>query len=150
MSLHSITSSISQTGLLPQVNFGGSPKKKANAADTAGSDASSIGQIPVGTGQNLLANALQALQHAVGAQAGAPAATATGVSGTTNSGASRYQGSLVSSLQTLIQQQSGGAGTQATASTSQLTSFLDGLLQKLQSNGSQAPSLLGAHVNANV
>jgi len=262
MSLHSITSSISQTGLLPQVNFGGSPKKKSNAADTAGSDASSIGQIPVGTGQNLLANALQALQHAVGAQAGAPAATATGmsgtsgasavsaatsaqasvsgatasssagatsplatdlqgflhslfsalrqdstsvassattastaangVSGTTNSGASQYQGSLVSSLQTLIQQLSGGGtGTQATAnlsnsfsslvhglsastaaagtgaavggasataaggggataSTSQLTSFLDGLLQKIQSNGSQAPSLLGAHVNANV
>ena len=274
MSLHAITSSISQTGLLPQVNFGGSPKKKSNAADAAGSDASSIGQIPVGTGQNLLANALQALEQAVGAQAGATAATATGVAGTsgtggtsavaaatsaqasvsgatagsgaattsplatdlqgflhslfsalrqdstsaassattastasgttatagttaaavaatTSSGASQYQGSLVSSLQTLIHQLSGGGtGTQATAnlsnsfnslahglsastaasgtgaavggaaatagggaataSTSQLTSFLNGLLQKIQSNGSQAPSLLGAHVNANV
>jgi hypothetical protein len=116
MSLHAITSSIAQTGLLPQVNFGGSPKKKSNAADAAGSDASSIGQIPVGTGQNLLANALHALEQAVGAQS---AATAAG----------------------------GGA---ATASTAQLTACLNGLLQKIQSNGAQAPSLLGAHVNATV
>jgi len=275
MSLHGITSSISQTGLLPQVAFGGSAKKKSSNANAADSDASSIGQIPVGTGQNLLANALQALEQAISAQTGTATPTASGTTGATGSGstsavsaasaqastqasaasdtsgpstaasggtagasskvalelqgflhslfsalrqdspssaasattaspasatsaaatasattsssagAGQYQGSLVSSLQTLIQQLGGSgsntpaatnlsksfaglvqgssastAGTGAatasggtaasTAATAQLTNFLNGLLQKIQANGSQAPTLLGSHVNANV
>lgn len=275
MSLHAIGTSIASTGILPQVTFGGSGHKKSGETNPGASGSSTIGQIPVGTGQNLLESALQSLEQAIGAQNGASAAstasTASGTAGTsavgaataastatsaqsgasvtsasttiagatpavalnlqgflhslfsalradgagadssttaaaatatgntasgtsatgssaTGSSASQYQGSLVSSLQTLIQQLSGGApsspatanlsssfnslvqglsantavagtGSAAktatsssgtTASTAQLTNFLNGLLQKIQGNGSQAPSLLGSHVNANV
>jgi hypothetical protein len=270
MSLHAIGTSIASTGILPQVTFGGSGHKKSGETNPGASGSSTIGQIPVGTGQNLLESALQSLEQAIGAQNGAStastASTASGTAGTsavgaataastatsaqsgasvtsasttiagatpavalnlqgflhslfsalradgagadssttaaavtatgntasgtsaTGSSASQYQGSLVSSLQTLIQQLSGGApsspatanlsssfnslvqglsantavagtGSAAktatsssgtTASTAQLTNFLNGLLQKIQGNGSQAPSLLGSHVNANV
>jgi hypothetical protein len=109
---------------------------------------------------------------AASAAAGSSAATPTGSAG-------QYEGSLVSSLQTLIQQvgssgatnattanltaafnnltqgtnaaaTSGAAATNGTTSTASLQSFLSNLLQTVQSNGGHSLSALGNNVNANV
>jgi hypothetical protein len=92
-----------------------------------------------------------------------------------STGAGQYQGSLVSSLQTLIQQvgstgstnpaianldasfnnlvqgaSGSNASTTPSSSNAALQSFLNNLLQNLQDNGLQAPKLTGSSVNANV
>jgi hypothetical protein len=54
------------------VNFQSSGHKKGLAGDAI-SGAGSIGQLPVGAGQNLFSNVLQSLQQAVSAQASAAA-----------------------------------------------------------------------------
>jgi hypothetical protein len=122
-----------------------------------------------------------------GASAASPAATATaGSSAIAATPAGSYQGGLVSSLQSLIQQlgangtanaatsnlnasfnrlatdlQASGAGiagagiaapNSATSPTSSaaLQTFLNGLLQNLQSNGVHSLNAVGTNVNANV
>ena len=75
------------------VNFSNSGRKKGLAGDALSGSGSTIGQLPVGAGQNLLSGALQSLQQAVNAQAsvasastGTAGATATsGVTGTAGS-----------------------------------------------------------------
>jgi hypothetical protein len=110
---------------------------------------------------------------AAGAAATTSAATTTA---STATGTASYQGNIVSSVQALIGQLSGGgaanaattqlqtafnrlsqdvsaaAGTgTATASTgANLQQFLTSFLQDLQSAGSATPSLVGANVNAKV
>jgi hypothetical protein len=99
------------------------------------------------------------------------AAQSTG-SASAAGGAGQYQGSLASSLQTLIQQvgsggattpaisnlessfnsltQGVGGGTTSASSTASLQSVLGNMLQNLQSSGSQMPNLSGSRVNARV
>ncbi len=67
MSLLGITSAASQSAALQRVDFLGHSRKKPQLGDSAG-NAGAIGQIPAGAGQNLLSNALQALEQAIGAQ----------------------------------------------------------------------------------
>jgi hypothetical protein len=96
MSLHSIGNSISQSLLQPQVAFGSPARKKTGETNAAAPDAGTIGRIPVGTGNNLLANPLQALEQAVAAQKSAAASSAAGAPAT---GATRAGSSLNALLQ---------------------------------------------------
>jgi hypothetical protein len=104
--------------------------------------------------------------------AGTTAAAPSTGSASAAGGAGQYQGSLASSLQTLIQQvgatgattpaisnlessfnslmQGVGGGTASTASTASLQSVLSNMLQNLQTNGLQMPNLSGSRVNARV
>lgn len=67
MSLLGISSAASQSGALQRVDFLGHSRKKPTLGDSA-NNAGAIGQIPAGAGQNLLSNALQALEQAIGTQ----------------------------------------------------------------------------------
>src|SRR5271166_6337929 len=83
MSLLGISSAASHSAALPQVNFLGHARRKPSPGDIEG-NVGGIGQIPTGAGQNLLSNALQALEQAIGSQAAkatSNAVTATGTSG---------------------------------------------------------------------
>jgi len=145
MSLLGITSAASASAAQP-VNFLGHARKKPSLGDSA-SNAGGIGQIPAGAGQNLLSNALQALEQAIGSQsasaipgagtttpavgaattagassgATAAAASATGATGTTNV-KQELQGFLHSLFQALKQQGLGGGAGAATASTAATSS----------------------------
>jgi hypothetical protein len=112
----------------------------------------------------------QALR-AEGSSGATPTATGTQAS-VTQAGSTQYQGGIVSSLQTLIQQVSAGGtqtpatasltatfnqlaqdlggGSATTASSASLQNFLNGFLQNLQNSGHVAPNLVGANVNAQV
>jgi hypothetical protein len=67
MSLLGISSAASQSAAIQRVDFLGHSRKKTSLGDSA-SNAGAIGQIPAGAGQNLLSNALQALEQAIGSQ----------------------------------------------------------------------------------
>jgi hypothetical protein len=170
---------------------GGAPKTNAVSASSVGQ----VGQLPVGVGQGLLGGLVQSLQQtaaargatagsAVGAAAASPviaqdlhsfthalfqALNSCGATATAPAaGGGPYQASLVSSLQSLIQQVSaGGAQSPAvaglTASFHQLTqdlgaggtqaslqTFLSGYLHTVQGGGHVMPNLVGANVNAQV
>jgi hypothetical protein len=131
--------------------------------------------------QGFLHSLFQALKaDGLGASAGATASAvagavpATGIGAGAASGAGRYDGSLVSSLQTLIHQvNSNGPATAATSNLSasfntliqgahgsaavadaggsaSLQNFLGNLLQSVQSSGIHSFSGMGANVNAKV
>jgi hypothetical protein len=135
--------------------------------------------------QGFLHSLFQALKaEGLGASAGATASStasavagavpATGIGAGAASGAGRYDGSLVSSLQTLIHQvNSNGPATAATSNLSasfntliqgahgsaavadaggsaSLQNFLGNLLQSVQSSGIHSFSGMGANVNAKV
>jgi hypothetical protein len=135
--------------------------------------------------QGFLHSLFQALKaDGLGASAGATASStasavagavpATGIGAGAASGAGRYDGSLVSSLQTLIHQvNSNGPATAATSNLSasfntliqgahgsaavadaggsaSLQNFLGNLLQSVQSSGIHSFSGMGANVNAKV
>ncbi len=148
--LHSLFAALKQDGLSSAASSG--------STATAGVGASSAA----------------AAASATTAASATSATTATSATGT----AGQYQGSLISSLQTLIQQLGGtqaqagsgatgqltdsfskltgalgtsgtsGASTTTTASAAQLKTFLSDFLQKLQSGGGQLQGMLGSHVNA--
>lgn len=67
MSLLGISSAASQSAALQHVDFLGHSHKKPALGDNS-SNAGAIGQIPMGAGQNLLSNALQALEQAIATQ----------------------------------------------------------------------------------
>jgi hypothetical protein len=147
--LHSLFAALKQDGL-----SSATPSSSTAAATTG---ASAAGATPA---------------SATTAASATSATTATSATGS----AGQYQGSLVSSLQTLIQQLGGtqagqagssttgqltdsfskltaaagasGASTTTTASAAQLKTFLSDFLQKLQSGGGQLQGILGSHVNA--
>jgi len=151
--LHALFAALKQDGL-------GSASSGSAATATAGGSA---------TAAAAGASATSATSATSAVAAGTGAATAAGSIG-------QYQGSLVSSLQTLIQQlggtqagaqagtgataqltssfskltaAAGGTGTPAT-STAQLKNFLSDFLQNVQSGGGgQLQGLVGSHVNAN-
>jgi hypothetical protein len=134
--------------------------------------------------QSFLHSLLQALKaDGLGGSSGATASaagvgTGAAVGAGATSGTVRYDGSLVSSLQTLIHQVdsngpataatsnlstsfnkliqsgSGGAGVadagSGTASQASLQNFLSNLLQNVQSSGVHSISAMGANVNAKV
>src|ERR1035438_3366691 len=127
MSLLGISSPASQSAALQQVNFLGRSHRKPSPGDSEGS-VGSIGQIPTGAGQNLLSNALQALEQAVGSQAASATSAAGMATGATNA---------VTAMGTT------GAST-ATSTTSPLASanvkqglqaFLHSLFQTLKQDG---------------
>jgi len=159
------------------------------AASTTGAGAATapIAESPT-VAQDLSAfmhSLFQALQPG-GSAAGAGTTAAAPSTGSASAagGVGQYQGSLASSLQTLIQQvgstgatapaisnlessfnslmQGVGGGTAPTASTAaaggatsasstaSLQSFLNNMLQNLQTNGLQMPNLSGSRVNARV
>jgi hypothetical protein len=53
----------SQAQQLQTVNFDTHSRKKTNAAGQPDSGAGAIGQLPVGAGQNLFSNAMQAIEQ---------------------------------------------------------------------------------------
>jgi hypothetical protein len=133
---------------------------------------------PAGPATPATATATASVAATLGTTGTAAAAGASATATSATGSVGQYQGSLVSALQTLIQQIGGnsagtGAGSGATrqltdsfskltaaaggsgssttiaASTTQLKNFLSNLLQNLQSGGGQLSGLVGTHVNAN-
>jgi hypothetical protein len=150
----------------------------AAAGTTSAGAAQSVQSFLHALFQALKADGLGPAGTSSAATAAGSAAASTGSAGATESGAGRYAGSLVSSLETLIQQVGGTGATSATAanlsasfnnlianvggttaasgngtsptSTASLQSFLSGLLQDARNGGGPSRSSLGATVNANV
>src|SRR5208282_2003932 len=83
MSLLGISSPASHSAALQQVNFLGRSHRKPSPGDSEG-NVGGIGQLPTGAGQNLLSNALQALEQAVGTQAASATSAAGIATGATN------------------------------------------------------------------
>jgi hypothetical protein len=153
----------------------GSQATGTTAASTTGAGAAPITESPT-VAQDLsgfMHSLFQVLQPGASAGgAGSTAAAPSTGSASAAGGAGQYQGSLASSLQTLIQQvgstgattpaisnlessfnslmQGVGGGTASTASTASLKSVLNNMLQNLQTNGLQIPNLSGSRVNARV
>ncbi len=147
-----------------------------NSAVNAGTGAASSAGNTATAANGFLHSLFQVLkQDGLGSGTGAQASSSGAVppSGTASSPAGQYQGSLVSSLQTLIQQvgsgsasnpeianletsfnnlTQGSSGNAAAGANSNagLQSFLNSLLQNLQASGLQAPKLTGSNVNTNV
>src|ERR1700690_4481591 len=139
MSLLGISSAASQSVALQRVDFLGHSRKKPTLGDSA-NNAGAIGQIPAGAGQNLLSNALQALEQAIGTQSasaipgaavsptsagaltsvGASAGATASASAATTLDPSNVKQDLHAFLHSLFQalkQQGLGGGAGATAST---------------------------------
>jgi hypothetical protein len=119
MSLLGISAHASQSAALQPVNFLGHARKKASPGDIETS-AGSIGQIPAGAGQNLLSNALQSLQQAIGAQS-TGAISATG--GASSAGSATAASNAVA------------PAPGATNVQQQLSTFLHSLFQTLRQDG---------------
>src|SRR5271165_1904444 len=115
MSLLGISTHAAQSAALQPVNFLGHSRRKPSVGDSA-SGAGGIGQIPAGVGQNLLSNALQSLEQAIGSQS-ASAIPATG-------GASSAVGAV-----------SAAGATAASGVKQQLQTFLHSLFQTLRADG---------------
>ncbi len=121
MSLLGISTHASQSAALQPVNFLGHNRKKVSPGDIQ-SSAGSIGQIPAGAGQNLLSNALQSLQQAIGTQS-AGAITAAG--GATSAGSATSAGAAVPAA----------PAPAASDVKQQLSTFLHSLFQTLRQDG---------------
>jgi hypothetical protein len=141
----------------------------AGTATSAAATASPVAAAAAPAANGFLHSLFQVLQDNHGSSADTQASA-------TPSAAGQYQGSLVSSLQSLIQQvgstdstnpsvanleasfnnlAQGTSGNDASAasnsnSNAALQSFLNSLLHNLQANGLQAPKMTGSNVDANV
>jgi hypothetical protein len=123
MSSSAIASSMASTLQTPQFS-GHGRRKSTQSQSVAESTGSTIGQLPVGTGQGLLSNMIQSLEQTAGAQTPAAGGTAaTGATtGVTSGGAAAAGGTSASAVQQDIQ------------------AFMHSLFQVLQQNGLASPA----------
>jgi hypothetical protein len=159
MSLSAIASAASNA--LPTVNFhphghrkgarpdtGSTSSTSATSGASSGTSAMSIGQLPVGATTPLFNNILQSLTQTVAAQtavtAATPAGATTAAAGTTAAGSGQYQGNLVSSLQSLVQQ----VGNSSSAATTNLSAAYRNLVNAAGS-GTAATSAASAGASSN-